>query len=240
MNASDVEAFERIGAVYDDVMDRIGQLEAEESALENDRMSSITDADAPPEIAPYYEDTSDTVPITKKLVSDIAKEVKASLALSNKQMADVRNIIAEYSSQEMPSRSDLFHKIKDKFGTYTEAQTDDVLAEAKSALRSCRINVDDFIKSEIADYGDLMRRNFGKIRFSKDGIPVDSAYDDLSSMFPSIFPSDIISPTDQLMQIIDVANTDASLVSEQEIDDESIMAVADSIINQVSDYRNTQ
>ena len=238
--AEDYSEFNRIGAEYEPIRKRYDQLVAEEDAEFNERMSSITDEDAPPEIAPNYVRTADNIPITKKLADDIAREVRSSLALSNKHMADVRNIINEFTTQEMPSRSELFNKLKDRFGTYSETQTDDTLAEAKSVLRSFKISVDDFIKSEIADYGDLVKRNFGKVRFSKEGTSVDSAYEELASQYPHLFPEDIISPTDQLMQIIDVANMETSLVSEQRIDDESILGVADTIINQVSAYRNTQ
>lgn len=240
VNAGDYSKFNRLNAEYEPIRQRYDQLKAEDDAEFNERMSSITDEDAPPDIAPDYVQTADNIPITKKLVDDIAREVRSSLALSNKDMADVRSIISEFSAQETPSRDDLFHELRDRFGTYSETQTDDTLAEAKSVLRSFKISVDDFIKSEIADYGDLVKRNFGKVRFSKEGTSVDSAYEELASQYPHLFPEDIISPTDQLIQIIDVANMDTSLVSEQRIDDESILGVADTIIDRLSAYKNTQ
>ena len=240
VNAGDYSKFNRLNAEYEPIRQRYDQLKAEDDAEFDERMSSITDEDAPPDIAPDYVQTADNIPITKKLADDIAREVRSSLALSNKDMADVRSIISEFNAQETPSRDDLFHELRDRFGTYSETQTDDTLAEAKSVLRSFKISVDDFIKSEIADYGDLVKRNFGKVRFSKEGTSVDSAYEELASQYPHLFPEDIISPTDQLMQIIDVANMDTSLVSEQRIDDESILGVADTIIDRLSAYKNTQ
>ena len=45
----------------------------------------------------------------------------------------------------------------------------------------------------------------GTLTISKDGLPVDVAYQQLREMAPELFPADITAPSDQLMQIYDVA-----------------------------------
>ena len=206
-----------------------------------ERMDSLAEMDAPME-RPVYNDGGqvDVIPITKKLSDDIRREVRSSLGLSNKQMADVRAIIEKYTNSEFPSREELFTELKDKFGTYTESYSDEMVTDAKTHLRTTGLYVDDFIKSEIADYADLMRRNRGRIRFSKNGVAVDTLYHEMNSLYPHLFPESIIAPTDQLMQMIDVANMESTTEYERDLSDSAIYDVADSIMRRVSEYRQTQ
>ena len=206
-----------------------------------ERMDSLAEMDAPME-RPVYNDGGqvDVIPITKKLSDDIRREVRSSLGLSNKQMADVRAIIEKYTNSEFPSREELFTELRDKFGTYTESYSDEMVTDAKTHLRTTGLYVDDFIKSEIADYADLMRRNRGRIRFSKNGVAVDTLYHEMNSLYPHLFPESIIAPTDQLMQMIDVANMESTTEYERDLSDSAIYDVADSIMRRVSEYRQTQ
>lgn len=213
---------------------------AEDEADFQDRLSSLDDADAPPEMERTYDEAADVTPLTQKIVKDIAKELRNKLALSNKQMAEVHNLIREYGSSEFPSREQLYQEIKNRFGTYTENYQDDVIKDAKAMLRSYRINVSDSIKGEIPDYGQLMRSNFGKVRFSKEGVPVDVAYLDLSAQFPHLFPEDVSNPTDELLRIIDVANMDATQEYSLDMDSESIWEATDAIAKGIKEYRQQQ
>ena len=222
------------------VTERVKALESEIAERDADRVGSFDDADAPPIAEQYDDSTADIIPITKKLGDDIAREVRAKLGLGNKHMADVRSIIGEYVNSEFPNREQLFEELKDKFGTYKESYTDESLVEAKKYLRTYGLQVGDYIKSEIADYTDVMRKNFGRIRFSKDGSPVDLLYQEMSGMYPHLFPESIDVPTDQFERIVEIANTDSVAEFESALDDEAIYEVADTIINSVNDYRNVQ
>lgn len=208
----------------------------------NARMASITEADAPPEMAEqrYNIEQTDVIPLTKKVADDIRRNVREKLALSNKHMADVREIVERFSQSRFPSREKLFQVLKERFGTYTESYSDDSVKEAKSYLRKYKLYVDDFIKSEIADYGNLKKSNRYKLRFSDEGTPVDVVYQELNSMYPGLFPDDIIAPTDQFLQIVDVVNMDSTTEVEIPLDDSAIYDVADSIIRSVNEYKQVQ
>lgn len=234
------EEFNQLSAQWDAVNKRANALEVELEADEADRVASYDDADAPPIAEQYDDSATDVIPITKKLENDIAREVRAKLGLGNKHMADVRSIINEYSQSEFPSREQLFEELKDKFGTYTESYTDESLVEAKKYLRTQGLHVGDYIKKDIADYESVRKQNRYKIKFSDTGTPVDMLYEELSGMYPHLFPESIYVPTDQLMRMIEVANMDKVSEYDIRLDDEAIYEVADTIINSVSEYRGVQ
>ena len=225
---------------YEDVTNRIRALEAQEESYEADRLNSIDEADAPPEMDSEHYEVADTTPLNKKTVMDLSSKVKNLLGIKNHRTGEVVSMIEAYSRSENPSSEQLFHDIKEKFGTYTEKTGDDTTKEVKALLRGYRINVSESIKSEIADYADLMRRNFGKVRFSKDGMNVDEVYEDLHDSYPGYFPESIDNPTDQLLHIIEVANMEAETVSDVALDDEAIMEAVSTIARTVSGYKRYQ
>ena len=233
---------EGLMAEYEAVQARIAAIEADEA----DWFASIGEADAPPEIEydseldSEPEDVADNVPLTKVLVNDLAKQVKSQLGLGNNRTAEVRELIERYSNEEFPSKAHLYTEIQERFGKYTESAADEDLKAIKSLLRRYPINVDESIKGEIADYGQLMRSNFGKVRFAKDGLPVDVAYKEFQEALPGYFPEDIYVPTDQLMRIIEVANMDTMTETEYEIDWQTLEDVTDTIMNGVAEFKQNR
>ena len=205
-----------------------------------ERFDSLTDEDAPPVRNVEYGEHGNPMTMPKSTVNMIAQNVKSSLAVSDRQMGEVHRLIEDYAKAEFPSRDQLFRELKDKFGTYTEKMNDEAIKDVKNTLRKYRLNVSDAIKSEIADYGQLRRSNFGKVLFSRQGTDVDVAYQELSNLYPGFFPKEITNPTDQLLQIIDVANRSHTFEDSYEIPDEAIWYVVDDIEESVRDYQNIQ
>ena len=235
------DSFMQVSEEWDAVNKRINELEAEVETDDSDRLNSIEDADAPPEAVNEQDNVvADDVPLTKKLVDDLTKSVKSALAVPSKRTAEVRKMIEEYSKKEFPSRDELYWDVADRFGTYTESQVNEELVDVKKRLRTSGINVADSIKAEIADYGQLMRSNFGKIRFSKDGLPVDVAYREFQEVLPGYFPDGIINPTDQLMHIIELANMKTTSEADYEIDSDTIWEVTDTIINGINEFKQNR
>ena len=233
----DYASAEQLMPEYEAVQTRIAEIEADDA----DRFASIDDADAPPEMDNTDpEDVADNVPLTKTLVTDLAKQVKAQLGLGNNRTAEVRDLIERYSNEEFPSKAHLYTEIQERFGKYTESEVDEELKNVKARLRTYGINVDEFIKAEIPDYAQMMRSNFGKVRFSKEGLPVDVAYAEFSEALPGYFPESIYVPTDQLMRIIEVANMDTTTETEYEIDWQTIEDVTDTIMNGVAEFKQNR
>jgi hypothetical protein len=180
------------------------------------------------------------MPLPKTAASWIAKEVREALGLKNNQMATVHKIIQEYSESEFPTRDELFLRVKEELGTYTETYEDVYLKHVQSVLRGKAVFVDEQIKNSIPDYADFRRRHFGKIRFSKTGLPVDVAYAELSGEYPTFFPESIIVPEDQLYRLSEIANRTAKSEAEYDIPDSDIWDVTDAIIEGVTDYKQLQ
>ena len=227
---------EQLMAEYEAVQTRIAEIEADDT----DRLASLDEADMPPEAENAPEDVADNVPLTKTLVADLAKQVKAQLGIGNNRTAEVRELIERYSNEEFPSKAHLYTEIQERFGTITETEVDEDLKGIKSLLRTYGINVDESIKGEIADYAQLMRSNFGKVRFSKEGLPVDVAYKEFQEALPGYFPESIYVPTDQLMRIIEVANMDTTMETEYEIDWQTIEDATDTIMNGVAEFKQNR
>ena len=232
----DTENAEKMTADLEAVETRISEIEADES----DRLSSISEADEPVTMDSAPEDVADNVPLTKSMVAELAKDVRSRLALPAKRVAEVRDLIARYSAEEFPSRAHLYEEIQERFGSYTESYVDEDLKGVKALLRTYGISVDENIKKDIADYGQLMRSNFGKVRFSKDGLPVDVAYIEFQEVMPGLFPESIDVPADQLLRIIEVANMDTTVAQEQNIDSDTLAEVTDLIANSVTQFKQTR
>ena len=218
--------------------DDVSIVEDEAEMLE--RLASLEDADAPQETDNAPEDVADNVPLTKTLVAQIAKDVRSRLGLPANRVAEVRDLIARYSAEEFPSRAHLYAEIYDRFGTFTESYVDEELKGVKSLLRTYGIYVDENIKRDIADYGQLMRSNFGKVRFSNEGLPVDVAYMEFQDTMPGLFPESIDVPSDQLLRIIEVANMDTEFSQEQYIDSDTLVEITDLIANSVSQFKQVR
>lgn len=84
-------------------------------------------------------------------------------------------------------------------------------------LRTTPIRVSETVKSDIGDFNDWRKRQFGRLRISEDGRGVDQVYGELSEMAPGFFPEDITNPTHQLERIADVA--DSIRISERTLDE---------------------
>ena len=232
----DTARAEQLMAEYEAVQARIAEIEADDS----DRLASIDEADAPPEADNAPEDVADRVPLTKKLVDDLTRSAREQLGLSSRRSGEVRELIQRYSNEEFPSKAHLYTEIEERFGRHTESEIDEDLKGMKALLRTYPINVDESIKAEIADYAQLMRSNFGKVRFSKEGLPVDVAYKEFHEALPGYFPESIYVPTDQLLRIIEVANMDTTMQTEYEIDWQTLEDVTDTIMNGVAEFKQNR
>ena len=201
-----------------------------------ERLRSMQEADEMDEIAPpiYSSDTSE---LTDADLREVRKGIKDTLPLQRGRTKEFNDIVQRYATTEFPNRDALFYEIKDNFGTVTVTEEIADVVEAQKILRTTRINVSDSIKKGVTDYVQTMRRNFGKIRFAKDGMPVDVVYQELSEMYPNMFPEDIANEIDQFEQILNVANMTRTETGEFEIDNGTINETVNRILSSVRDVR---
>ena len=240
MDAGDNEAAMEINADLVDAAVRLTQLEQQLDADVQERLGSFEDADAPVAGEAPYSESTDSVTLPKKTVQSITKEAREALGFSTRRSAEMRQLIERFSQGEIDSEM-LYDEIAERFGTYTETERLEDIAEVKTWLRTVPLHVADEIKADFADYtASVMRPNFGKIRFSKTGASVDLYYDELNAKYPGFFPADIIQTSDQLQRIIEVANMSATSEQVHELDGQTLDAVTDSIVRRVNEFRQEQ
>ena len=87
---------------------------------------------------------------------------------------------------------------------------DEIGDEYKNVLkriRSTKMVVPESYRTEFDSEGgyDVFRKKyFGRLRLGNEGIDVDTAYEELSNLYPHFFPSYIINPADQILKIAQV------------------------------------
>ena len=63
---------------------------------------------------------------------------------------------------------------------------------------------------DVAGYeslNDFRKANFGRINLTKDGVPIDSLWGEISSLYPEYFPEDVLHPADMLSYIADALDS---------------------------------
>ncbi len=220
---------------------------------------TLTDADMPPQAeAPIY--SADSIPLNKKTLKNVSDVGRKILMLNAKEKRSLTELIQRYSTSETTgevkldeeqkkifgkdyenaSKVELFYELKKFFGEKSFTERIEEVANVRQALSGYRIGVSSYIKNGISDYAEFRKRNFGKLLIANDGIPVDTAYMELSETYPDFFPSDIVNPTDQLLQMAEVANMERDITSTYEVDDDVIREATETIGDMVGSYQEKQ
>lgn len=224
-----------------------------DSNTENNEFRALTEEDLPmfeqqykeapvENIAPIEREQTtdymqDTILLDEKAIKSLVKSVTSPLDLNRAKKLELENVIQEFSKNGDATKQDLFDTLQDRFGEINIENTLEDIKQVQETLRKTKVNVDRFIQSDIKDYFQLKQKNFGKIKFSKEGMGVDQVYQELSSEYPNLFPSDLITPSDQFLQMIDVANMDSVEVEKMYFDDEYLQDITDHIYDSVQDYK---
>lgn len=208
-----------------------------ENAMVEDIAPMPTDADAPPEMMTVYDSMPDTTAIDEKTLNNIGKSLRDTLSLTPTETKAIQEIVQEYSTSENPNMDELFDTIKEKFGEKVWKEKNQEFAEVKRFLRTSKINVSPKIKSGIADYKDFRKSLGSKLGTSKDGIPVDVAYQELVGLYPEYFSEDIWNETDQFLRMAEVASMDLYTHESYSLDDEVIQEAVNIIANEVRGYK---
>lgn len=92
-----------------------------------------------------------------------------------------------------------------KAGVEEDQQYIEQYGDLKKFIRDQKLSISEKDRQDIADFNLFRKAAMGTLTISKDGLSVDVAYQQLQEMAPELFPADITAPSDQLMQIYDVA-----------------------------------
>lgn len=148
----------------------------------------------------------------RRLESGLVNELAENLSVPGQAKREVLRPMAEEALRTFFTDGQLDRaKLNDLFETAYQAgieedtQYIEQYGDLKKFIRDQKISISETDRQDIADYNLFRKAAMGTLTISKDGLPVDVAYQQLREMAPELFPADITAPSDQLMQIYDVA-----------------------------------
>ena len=79
--------------------------------------------------------------------------------------------------------------------------------DVREKIRTQKIFISAKDRADIADFNLFRKQTMGTLRLSSDGLPVDTFYQEMRDMAPELFPASITAPSDQLLQLYEVAQS---------------------------------
>ena len=148
----------------------------------------------------------------RRLESRLVNELAENLSVPGQAKREVLRPMAEEALRSFFTDGQLDRaKLNDLFETAYQAGIEEdtqyikQYGDLKKFIRDQKISISETDRQDIADYNLFRKAAMGTLTISKDGLPVDVAYQQLREMAPELFPADITAPSDQLMKIYDVA-----------------------------------
>lgn len=148
----------------------------------------------------------------RRLESGLVNELAENLSVPGQAKREVLRPMAEEALRSFFTDGQLDRaKLNDLFETAYQAgieedtQYIEQYGDLKKFIRDQKLSISETDRQDIADYNLFRKAAMGTLTISKDGLPVDVAYQQLREMAPELFPADITAPSDQLMKIYDVA-----------------------------------
>lgn len=79
--------------------------------------------------------------------------------------------------------------------------------DVREKIRTQKLFISAKDRADIADFNLFRKQTMGTLRFSGEGLPVDTFYQEMREMAPELFPASITAPSDQLLQLYEVAQS---------------------------------
>lgn len=79
--------------------------------------------------------------------------------------------------------------------------------DVREKIRTQKLFISAKDRADIADFKLFRKQTMGTLRLSSDGLPVDTFYQEMRDMAPELFPASITAPSDQLLQLYEVAQS---------------------------------
>lgn len=148
----------------------------------------------------------------RRLEARMVNELAENLSVPGQAKREVLQPMAEEALRTFFADGQLDRaKLNDLFETAYQAGIEEdtqyigQYGDLKKFIRDQKLSISETDRQDIADYNLFRKAAMGTLTISKDGLPVDVAYQQLREMAPELFPADITAPSDQLMKIYDVA-----------------------------------
>lgn len=142
----------------------------------------------------------------EKIVDDFGTSKIANTKTLNSVVDRIREDIQNNGALTKEKADSYFNELYNNLVTIDTLYYD-TYKDVKDNIRATKLYISDAIKSDITDYNDFRRRNMGTLVMTNDSnnLSVDSYYQEMSDLYPELFPDTIVNPTDQLERIAEVA-----------------------------------
>ena len=241
--------WEELTKQRDSLIEKVMELERAETAMQSERLNSLDDADAPPEIEAPYNAPREAVTLDDNALTEITKEVNNILSLDEEDSRRMAETIQKFAQNENLTESELFEEIKDNFEYYEEIafdELDDELSRAKKYMKSTKLYIPkdykgDFHGKRADGFNAFRKEHFGHFHLTtneaSNAMSVNQFYVELNGQFPNLFPADVINVADQLAIMGEVADkAQKTVVRSAPFNDETIQKVCDTISNGIARY----
>ena len=157
-----------------------------------------------------------TLGLNVRQTSDVYKSITA---IEDFDIDDVKNAIEEYSQ-------------------FITDETDTNLQDLKKAIRTTKLDIS-YLKATDSTFKDYVKNAFGSMRLANSGQAVDSFYNEMSSMYPDLLPSNIDNEADQFQRLLEVSKMDHITKYTEAIPEETMNKYANEIYNTIKNYQDT-
>ena len=158
-----------------------------------------------------------------KLAKDVTKTANNFLNFDKQEKQAFKEDLERYSkkTKEELQTAKTYQEIKNIVEKYADREVNFIneeLQTIKNEIRNYKIKVDDYIKSS-KDYNSFRKENLGKLRLGNEGISIDSAYQELSNMYPEYFDKAVTNQFDMLEVLADFMNQSAKVTESYRLSD---------------------
>lgn len=142
----------------------------------------------------------------KELRGLINADTRAARAVQQSQLAALGRDILQKGSVPQSQIIDAFETIW-AAGRQVDTTARDDAADIRDYLRRTGVSLAAQYRADVngGDWNGFRRQNFGRLKITTEGLPVDQAYAELSGQRPDLFPADIANPADQIQRMAEVA-----------------------------------
>ena len=196
---------------------------------------SKSDGDAFPLNAQYSVDDGTALPTAAQSEYDevynrMPAKVRASMRRAeNALLTGLGRVLSVPNAERHGELRDVVHDLELEYlnsGTVSQEVRDELFARAYDAgviidrefydqykgvrdyLRATNIDVGDEVQADIPDFNYFRTSNMGRLKIrTRYGTNIDQVYQELNEMWPELFPDSIITPSDQLLKMAEVAQS---------------------------------
>lgn len=160
----------------------------------------------PPEVE-VFDDKLDTSALDDRTVNKITKDFARGMKLNKTQKAELNSAIKDLSSRGNVTTEDVLDVLYN-YDEMSVRQRNEEIAEAKGDLKNINsLKINSTIANDV-DMPKLRQLAKNNLKFKVDDMGnVDIYYEELSNKYPHLFPSDVITPSQQFEIMVDIAST---------------------------------